>query len=107
MAACEATKEAMWLRKLLKDLGFIQNSPITIFQDNQSCIQLARNPTFHARSKHIDIKHHFIREAIENKLVDLVYCPTEQMVADILTKPLAREKFEYLRNYLGLVRMNI
>ena len=107
MAACEATKEAIWLRKLLTDLGYSPNSPTTIFQDNQSCIKLARNPMFHTRSKHIDIRHHFIRETIENKSIDLTYCSTENMIADILTKPLARQKFEKFRPSLGLVYMTI
>ena len=107
MAACKATKEAIWLRKLLTDLGYSQNSPTTIFQDNQSCIKLARNHTFHVRSKHIDIRHHFIRETIENKLIDLTYCSTENMIADILTKPSARQKFEKFRPSLGLVYMTI
>ena len=72
----------------------MQKHPITVFEDNQSCISLAKNPTFHARTKHIDIRHHFVREAVENELIELVYCPTEEMIADILTKPLAKAQFE-------------
>ena len=101
-ANAATTQEALWLRKLFTDLGYMQKRPITVFEDNQSCISLAKNPTFHSRSQHIDIKHHFVREAIESQLIELAYCPTEEMVADILTKPLAKVQFELLRYKLGL-----
>ena len=102
MAACQAFKEAIWLRKLFSDAGFSSETPTCIYKDNQSCISLARNPTNHARTKHIDNQHHFVREAVEDKLVELVYCPTEDMIADILIKPLPKQQFEILRNQLGL-----
>lgn len=88
MAFTHATKEAVWLHKLFKDIGFSQNGPMTIFSDNQSCISLSRNPTFHARTKHVKIQHHFVREKIENGEIDLVFCGTQDMVADVLTKGL-------------------
>ena len=64
-----------------------------IFEDNQSCIALANNPVHYARTKHIDIRYHFIRD-YANKDIDIIYCPTKEMVADLLTKPLARPAFE-------------
>ena len=68
--------------------------PTTIFEDNQSCITLAANPVHYARTKHIDIKCHFIRDHADKEDIDIVYCPTEEMVADVLTKLLARPAFE-------------
>ena len=84
------------------EIGFHQNSPTPIEQDNQSAIALAQNPTQHNRTKHIDIAHHFIRELIENKHIELHYVPTADILADVMTKPLARTKFEYCRNNLGI-----
>ena len=102
MAASNATKEAIWLRVLLEDLGFTQVGATTIHADNQGCIALSRNPVSHSRAKHIDIRHHFIRERVENKEVDLKFCPTKNMVADILTKALPRETFERFRGAIGV-----
>ncbi|TPX52867.1 hypothetical protein PhCBS80983_g06429 [Powellomyces hirtus] len=62
--------------------------PCTIYKDNQGSIALPRHPTSHVRTKHNDIRHHFIRKAIANQHVDLEYCPTKDMAADLLTKPL-------------------
>ena len=59
-----------------------------IYEDNQSCIALAKNPIHHARTKYIDIQHHFIHDKVETKEIELAYCPTDEMVADTLTKAL-------------------
>ena len=72
-----------------------------IFEDNQSCIALADNPIHHARSKYIDIRYHFIRD-YTNKEIEIIYCPTKEMVADVLTKLLARPAFEKHIKTLGL-----
>ena len=85
MATSQSTKEAIWLPKLLADVGFIQEGATTIMCDNQGCIALAKNPTHHSRTKHIDVQHHFIREKLESEEIRLEYCPTEDMVADVLT----------------------
>ena len=93
---CTYVQEAIWLRSLLKEVNYTSSAlamPTTIYEDNQSCIALAGNPIHYARTKHIDIKCHFIRDHT-NKDVSIVYCPTKEMVADILTKPLARPAFE-------------
>ena len=63
-------------------------------KDNQGTIAVVRNPVSHNRTKHIDIKFHYVHEALEDGIIDLIYCPTEQMTADIITKPLARQQFE-------------
>jgi hypothetical protein len=102
MAATQCTKEAIWLRKLLADVGFVQERATTIMCDNQGCIALAKNPTHHSRTKHIDVQHHFIREKLESGEISLKYCPTEDMVADVLTKALARERHQRLTTAMGL-----
>ena len=101
MALTQATKEAISLRHLCQTLGFDQESMI-IMGDNQSSIALAKNPAYHTRSKHIDIQYHFLREKVTDCTVQLQYCPTEDMVADILTKPLAKEKHTKFTEVLGL-----
>ena len=99
-------QEATWLRRLLCSVGFKQETPTTIYEDNQGTIALTKNPKSHSRTKHIDIKYHFIREAVENKVVKLVYCGTEKMFADILTKGLPKPKFEELRLMLGVTMVH-
>jgi hypothetical protein len=77
--------------------------PIETKQDNQSTIAIAINPVHHARVKHFEIKTHYIREKIEDeKLVKLVYCPTELMVADILTKALPKAQHYKLCKLMGM-----
>ena len=66
---------------------------MTIFEDNQSAISMAKNPQFHGRAKHIAIKHHFIREQVEDGNIELKYCPSEEMVADMPTIGLRRDLF--------------
>ena len=102
MAVTQATKEAIWLRGLLKEVGHDTKEPVTIYSDNQGCISLAKNPVYHAKSKHIDIQHHFVREKVSNGAVNILYQGTEQMVADSLTKGVQREKFEFCRRGFGL-----
>jgi hypothetical protein len=75
-----------------------------ILCDNQSCIRLSENPVCYDRSKHIEIKYHFIREMIHKGAVKLQYVPTDKQVADVLTKPLSRVKFQYFRDKLGVVQ---
>jgi Reverse transcriptase (RNA-dependent DNA polymerase)/gag-polypeptide of LTR copia-type len=99
----QATKEAIFLRSLLQELRpEEQPSATIIYCDNQGAIALAKNPQFHARTKHIDIQHHFVREKVASGEVDLQYVPTEEQLADGLTKPLSKEKFFKFRALLGL-----
>jgi len=102
MALSSATQEAVWLRRLMADLGLGDTGATRILEDNQGAIALAKNPVSHSRTKHIDIRHHFIREAVEDDIVEIEYCPTKEMLADILTKPLPRVTFQYLRKKMGL-----
>jgi len=97
MAACLASGQAVWLRKMVSRL-FDQVIDVTcIWCDNQSCIKMNENPVFHDRSKHIAIKYHYIRDMIEKGAVKLQYVAIEEQTADIFTKPLARTKLEYFR----------
>ena len=104
MAAHDAAREALWIRSLLKDLGFVQKVRTTIFEDNQACLDLAKNPKNHTRVKHIDVKFHFVREKVKEGSVDLVKVKSLDNVADTFTKPLARQLFEKHRDALGVVK---
>ena len=75
---------------------------LIIMEDNQGAIALANNPIGHSRTKHIDIRFHFIRESHEKGLINLKYCPTKEMLADLLTKPLPKPLFETLCILLGM-----
>ena len=102
IAASLASQEAVWLRSLLGDISFVQKEPTVIKEDNQGTIALSRNPKYHPRTKHIDIKYHFIRDKVEKKELVLEYCPTEQMLADLLTKQLGKTLFQRLRGLMGI-----
>ena len=83
-----SSSRTVWLRHLLASIIFKQKDATIVHEDNQGTIALTKNPKNHSRTKHIDIKYHFVRGTVEKKDVRLVYCPTEKMVADILTKAL-------------------
>jgi hypothetical protein len=102
MSLTLAAKQAMWLRIFLQELGLAIPSALTVFTDSQGAQALAKNPVQHARTKHIDIQHHFIRETIENGFLQLDYTPTASMVADILTKALPAPQHQNLTALLGL-----
>ena len=88
IAAAEATRDVTWVRSLIGELGFKLTVPTTLHVDNQSANRLYANPSTHSRSKHIDIKHHIIRERIEMGTIELEYVETAMQRADFLTKPL-------------------
>lgn len=112
MGQTQATKEAIWLKSLLNEIERPISTPVApsihsmqaviINCDNQGAAALAKNPLAHARSKHIDIQWHYQREKIEDGSVQLRYIPTDQQIADGLTKPLPKNKFLAFRNALGL-----
>ena len=103
IALSSTAQESIWLRRLTSELGSSPKKPTTIFEDNQSAIAMTKNPQFHGRSKHIDIKYHFIREQVNSGNVTLKYCPTSEMIADMLTKGLSREQYCKLRKKAGIV----
>lgn len=105
LAASEAAKEVLCFRQLAKDLGISQPSCTTIFEDNTACIAIANDPKFQGRTKHFDVGHKFVAERIKMGDIRLQYCPTNDMTADVLTKALAKGKFEHHRNGLGMVSL--
>ncbi|MCF8701902.1 DDE-type integrase/transposase/recombinase, partial [Corynebacterium sp. MC-10] len=102
VAATSCVCHAIWMRSLLKELGWPQEDPTTICVDNKSALALAKNPVFHDRSKHIDTRYHYIRECITRKDVQVEYVKSKDQVADIFTKPLKQEDFIKLRSLLGM-----
>jgi hypothetical protein len=106
MSLASAGQTAIWFRQLLADLGFRQDKATVIFEDNQGCIAMAKNPVSHERTKHIDIKYHFIRELVSNETIKVEYLSTEEMEADILTKSLSRDRHHMLCKRLGLVSLD-
>lgn len=102
MAVFEGVKEALRLKSLLASINVNISELITFYEDNQSCIAMSNNPINHKRSKHIDIKYHFTREQIMNKVICLKYLPTGDQEADLLTKSLPPQQFKELRDRMGL-----
>ena len=100
MALAATTQEAMFLFMLIKDFMCSLTKPITINCDNQGAIALVKNCIVHNRSKHIDIKYHFIRDKFVNGFIDMVYVPSESNVADLMTKPPTKHKLEVFRTML-------
>ena len=92
MAAAVAAREALWIKKLMTDLGVSAPGPIRVSCDNQAALSLLKDPIAHSRTKHIDIMHHFARERVMRKELAFVYCSSEENVADMLTKPLTEAR---------------
>lgn len=101
-AVSEAIKEILYLLPIANEVGSPQDLPIKLFGDNQGCIKLAENNQLTERSRHIDIKYHFIQEHIEEEKIKLEYVPTQNNVADILTKGLSKILHMRLVPKLGL-----
>ena len=104
MAATEAVKEAIWLKGLLGDLRVIHEN-IAVFYDNQSAIFLAKNQTYHARTKHIDVKYHYMREIIESSIVLLRKIDTKDNPSDMLTKVVSGVKFQHCLKLIQILRL--
>ena len=99
----EAGKEAIWLTHLLAELGqHTAGAPIHLNGDNQGAIALTANPEHHRRTKHIDVRHHWIREAVQQGQFQIGYVPTKQMIADGFTKPLPFPAFRSFISMLGM-----
>ncbi|XP_020672540.1 uncharacterized protein LOC110092365 [Dendrobium catenatum] len=101
-ALAAATSDVLWLRRLMADFQVPQQTPTPIFCDNISTLALANNPVFHARTKHIEIDHHFISDHIKNKTIEVSHISSLDQPADILTKPLNAIRFSLLRDKLTL-----
>lgn len=97
-AITEVVNELKWIDSLLNELKIEVNKPITIYCDNQSAIAISENDVLHNRSKHIDIKHHYIRNEIKNEFIQMKYVQSNEQKADIMTKSLSKQQFTYLRD---------
>jgi hypothetical protein len=104
VAACEAGRDAVHWRSFLSDLRspLLLSGPTTIHCDNQGAISLSKNPDHHDRSKHIDIIYHWVREKVAEGVIHLEYLNTKTMIADVLTKPLARDRHVELTKEMGV-----
>ena len=104
MEATSSTCQEIWIRRVLIDLGQEQFEETEIYCDKKATIALSKNLVYHGRTKHIDIRAHFIRDLVAEGTIILKYCGTDEQVADILTKPLPRNKHEYLSSLLGVCK---
>ncbi|CAL5403117.1 unnamed protein product [Camellia sinensis] len=102
VAATSCACKAIWLRRLLETLQHPHNGSTPIYCDNSSTIKLSKNPVLHGRSKHIDVRYHFLRDLVKDGTLDLKHCRSEDQLADILTKPLKLPAFLKLRHLLGV-----
>eukprot|EP00965_Chrysotila_dentata_P209998 6185623-Pleurochrysis_carterae.AAC.1 len=100
VAASEATKEAVYLRALLADLGYARSTPTFLAMDNKSAIDLAYNPEYHLRSKHIDRRHFFVREKVETFDITVPFVRSADNLADFFTKPLPPRSFFPMRDLI-------
>ena len=103
VAATYTAKEALWLHSLISQLFGMTLNATTLFSDNQSAIALTKEHQYHVHMKHINIHFHFIRWIIEDGKLRLIYCPTEEMVADMFMKVLASTKVKHFARELSLV----
>jgi hypothetical protein len=95
IVACSTSCEAIWLRKLLTGVFDLKMEATVILCDNQSCIKIIENLVFHDKSKHIEIRYHYIRDMVRRGAIKLQYVSTNEQVAYVLTKPLSHVKFEH------------
>lgn len=105
MASMEAAKEVVYLRRFLTEFGlpfFNRRTPTKVFCDNQGAEELMKNPIHHARTKHIDIRYHYIRQVYEKGQINVEYLPTTEMIADVLTKPLFGPSYQKFSSGLGV-----
>jgi hypothetical protein len=105
MAATHASKEAVWLQRLCSGIGLVQQA-VRLDCDSQSAIFLAKNPTYHSKTKHIDVQYHFVRDMVEEKKVLLEKVDTLKNVADSLTKSVSTKKFSWCRVIMGIVALD-
>lgn len=102
-AAVAAANEVVWFKQLLSDVGYPQDT-VPIYEDNQACIALSKNPQDHKRTKHIQVKYHVLRDYVINKVINLIYCPTVEQYADIFTKGVPGRRLRKLLHAMGLSR---
>ena len=103
VSATNCCSQVLWVRNQLKDFS-IRYENILIFCDNTSAINLSKNPIQHSRSKHIEIKHHFITDHVNKKEIELIFVDTENQLADIFTKPLVEDRFNFIKEKLHIIK---
>jgi len=101
VGAASCCSQILWMKQTLKDFG-LSYGRVPLYIDNMFTISLAKNPVMHSRTKHIDIRFHFLRDSYEKGEIEVIHVPTQQQTADILTKPLEQTKFARLRGELGV-----
>ena len=104
IAAGSCCTQLLWMQKLLHDYGIFQEH-LTIYCDNTSAIKISKNPVQHSKTKHIEIRHHFIRELVKDGTLTLEFIHTDNQKADLFTKPLDSKRFEFLRQNIGVISM--
>ena len=102
IALAKSGKEAVWLRNLFQELGFVQKNPTIIYGDNYGSVELSHNSQFHQRSKHIDLRYHWIRELVNKNTIDIQTCRDSEQTADVLTKALPKPKHTQHRYEMGI-----
>jgi hypothetical protein len=107
IAACSTSCESIWIWKLLTGLFNLEKESTIILCDNQSCIKMTKNPMFHDKSKHMEIRYHYIHDMVQRGVVKLQYIGTDEQVAYVLTKPLSHVKFEYFRYKISIVQNDL
>ncbi|KAL0433268.1 UNVERIFIED_CONTAM: Retrovirus-related Pol polyprotein from transposon TNT 1-94 [Sesamum latifolium] len=102
IVATSCACQAIWLKKILEELQFKQEGAAAIYCDNSSAIKLSKHPVLHGRSKHIDVKFHFLKDLTKDGAIDIFYCKSEDQIADIMTKPLKISMFQRFRKLMGV-----
>ncbi|KAM7488108.1 hypothetical protein LguiB_025592 [Lonicera macranthoides] len=105
IAAASCACQALWLRRMLKNLRHAQGKATVVYCDSNSAIKLSKNPVMHGRSKHIDVRFHFLRDLTKDEVVKMTHCNTREQVADVMTKPLKLDAFLKFRSLLGVCLM--
>ena len=102
VAAAACCSQLLWIRQHLKDFG-IHIKAIPLMYDNTSAVSMGKNPVHQKRTKHIDVRHHFLRDNVEKGNIVLTYCPTDEQIAHIFTKAVSKDQFERNRLKLGML----
>jgi transposase-like protein len=106
VALAETCKEVIWLREVVKAFDEPVDERTIIYTDSQSCIGMIDNQKFSNRTKHIDVKYHFIRKMVKERTIELIYVRTDENIADLMTKPLGPTKTTTLRKMAGMEAVN-